>query len=106
MVGDRRPGQYRRVRRLGGCGLGAALAFRFTWMAAKEIDQYVVRPTTFIEAEGTFLKAALDVSRNFGAVPAPELPVAGGLSAREMKTFYALAAQRKIASYNAPDLAS
>ena len=37
-------------------------------MAAKETDKFVSQPTTFIELEGTSLKAALDITRKFGAV--------------------------------------
>src|SRR5919109_4928017 len=36
------------------------LSPRFVWMASKETDQLITRPTTFIETEGTSLKAALD----------------------------------------------
>ena len=76
------------------------LSPRFTWMAAKETDEFSTRPTTFIEPEGTSLKAALDIARNFGAVRDKVLPFAGGvLYQGEAKSFYATAAQLKIASY-------
>jgi hypothetical protein len=76
------------------------LSPRFIWMAAKETDEYLTRPTTFIESDGTSLKAALDVARNFGAVLDSVLPFASGqLYPDEARVFYALAAQRKIASY-------
>ena len=39
------------------------LSVRFTWMASKETDEFRARPTTFIEADGTSLKAALDIAR-------------------------------------------
>ena len=51
-------------------------------MAAKETDQFNTRPTTFIETEGTSLKAALDVSRKFGAVRDSVLPFASGRCTR------------------------
>jgi C1A family cysteine protease len=80
------------------------LSSRYVWMAAKETDGYDARPTSFIEQDGTWLKAALDVARKFGVVTSsvlpfqnlagPELYATGGEN-----TFYALAAQRKIASY-------
>ena len=54
------------------------LSPRFQWMAAKETDQFNTRPTTFVEAEGTSLKAALDVARKFGAVRDSVLPFATG----------------------------
>jgi hypothetical protein len=76
------------------------LSPRFTWMAAKETDEFSTRPTTFIEPEGTSLKAALDISRNFGAVRDKELPFkSGSLYQKDAKSFYATAAALKIASY-------
>lgn len=76
------------------------LSTRFIWMAAKETDQFVTRPTTFIETDGTSLKAALDIARNFGVVADTILPFASGkLYKGEVNTFYAIAAQLKIASY-------
>jgi len=76
------------------------LSVRFTWMAAKETDEFINRPTSFIEKDGTSLKAALDISRNFGAVDESVLPFAPAtLSDLEAQAFYSLAAQLKIASY-------
>jgi hypothetical protein len=76
------------------------LSPRFIWMAAKETDQFTSRPTTFIETDGTSLKAALDIARKFGIVPDHILPFSSGkLYQGEAKTFYAIAAQMKIASY-------
>jgi hypothetical protein len=73
---------------------------RFQWLAAKETDEFSSRPTTFVEAEGTSLKAALDVSRKYGAVKDSVLPFASGLPYRgDAKTFYAIAAQLKISMY-------
>ncbi len=76
------------------------LSPRFVWMAAKETDEFDTRPSTFIELEGTSLKAALDVARKFGCVADAVLPFASGkLYQGEEETFYAIAAQLKIASY-------
>lgn len=76
------------------------LSPRFQWLAAKETDEFNSRPTTFVEAEGTSLKAALDVSRKFGAVKDTVLPFASGsLDRGDAKTFYAIAAQLKISMY-------
>ena len=76
------------------------LSVRFSWMAAKETDEFINRPTSFIETDGTSLKAALDVSRKFGAVADTVLPFAPPtLSPLEAQAFYAIAAQLKIASY-------
>ena len=76
------------------------LSPRFIWMAAKESDEFVTQPTTFIELEGTSPKAALDIARKFGAVRDSILPFSSGrLYADEAKTFYAIAARLKITSY-------
>ncbi|HEX8068738.1 MAG TPA: C1 family peptidase [Pyrinomonadaceae bacterium] len=76
------------------------LAPRFIWMSAKETDEFNSQPTTFIEDEGTSLKAALDIARKYGSVPDSVLPFkTGKLYPDPAKTFYALAAKYKIASY-------
>lgn len=76
------------------------LSMRYVWMAAKETDIFVTRPTTFIELDGTSLKAALDIARKFGVVVDTALPFGSGkLYGGSANTFYALAAQRRIASY-------
>lgn len=76
------------------------LSMRYVWMASKETDVFVTRPTTFIESDGTSLKAALDICRNFGVVRDAVLPFeSGALYQGSTNSFYALAAQRKIASY-------
>ncbi len=76
------------------------LSPRFVWMASKETDQFITRPTAFIEREGTSLKAALDVARKFGVVRDSVLPFASGkLYPGQVSTFYALAAQRKVSAY-------
>ena len=76
------------------------LSPRFPWMAAKETDQFTAQPTTFIESDGTSLKAALDVCRKWGAVRDTVLPFrTGQLYVGEVATFYAIATQLKIAAY-------
>jgi hypothetical protein len=76
------------------------LSPRFQWMASKETDQFTAQPTTFIESDGTSLKSALDVARKWGAVRDSVLPFASGkLYVGEVATFYAIAAQLKIAAY-------
>jgi hypothetical protein len=74
-------------------------SIRYVWMAAKETDQYTDSPSTFLEEDGTSLKAALDVIRKYGVVTTDELPFTGPLYGGDPKTFYAIAATRKIASY-------
>jgi C1A family cysteine protease len=76
------------------------LSARFVWMAAKETDEFITRPTTFIEDDGTSLKAALDIARKYGSVHDSVLPFkTGTLYPNPAKTFYALASQLKITSY-------
>ncbi|MBP2316816.1 C1 family peptidase [Azospirillum soli] len=60
----------------------ARLSPRFIWMAAKDFDEFVTAPTTFIEAESTSLKADLD----------------GALYPGDEKTFYAIASTLKISN--------
>ena len=79
---------------------GERLSPRFVWMASKETDQFISRPTTFIETEGTSLKSALDIARKFGAVRDTLLPFeSGALYPGDWKTFYAYATQLKVAAY-------
>ena len=76
------------------------LSPRFVWMAAKETDQFTTRPTTFVEEEGTSLKAALDIARKYGVVRDSLLPFASGaLYPGSAKTLYAIAAQLKVLAY-------
>ena len=77
-----------------------ALSVRFIWMAAKETDEYTNAPTTFIESDGTSLKAALDIARKYGAVKDKLLPFgSAALYPDKVKTFYATASRLKIANY-------
>lgn len=88
---------YVKANRLGKDEL---LSVRFIWMAAKETDEFTASPTTFIENDGTSLKAALDIARKYGVVLDKVLAFASAkLYPDDAKTFYAIAAQRKIASY-------
>lgn len=86
------------------------LSVRYPWMAAKEVDVYTDYPTTFLELEGTWITAALDIARKFGLVTDELLPfrlpdlslrmanerlyVGGGL-----QDFYTKASNLKIAGY-------
>lgn len=87
----------------GRLGKTERLSVRYVWMASKETDPYTTRPTSFIESDGTWLTAALDVARKFGVVTDKVLPFKlGGQSQMftgSASTFYATAAQRRIASY-------
>ena len=86
------------------------LSVRYPWMAAKEVDVFTDYPTTFLELEGTWITAALDIARKFGLVTDDLLPfrlpdlnrkmanerlyVGGGL-----QDFYSKASNLKIAGY-------
>jgi hypothetical protein len=76
------------------------LSVRYLWMAAKETDKDVTRPTSFIEPAGTFLKAALHVAQKYGVAEESLLPFGEGrLYPEGPEVFYALVAQRRISSY-------
>ncbi len=79
------------------------LSTRYLWMASKETDVYTTRPTSFIESDGTWLTAALNIAQKFGVVTDKLLPFKLG-GAQQMYTgtanaFYAVASQLRIASY-------
>ena len=82
-----------------------ALSVRDIWMSSKETDIYSNRPTSFIEEEGTWCTAALDIARKFGVVKESILPFENASGSPELytggneATFYALASQLKISSY-------
>ncbi len=81
-------------------GQNAKLSVRFIWMAAKETDQFINTPTTFIEGAGTSLKAALDIARNYGAATEEMLPFdPESLSHTDEEEFYARTTSLKISSY-------
>ena len=87
------------MAREGWIGKNELLSARYLWMASKETDEETERPTTFIEREGTTLKACLDIARKYGLVSVEHVPFDGPLFREEANTFYAIAAQLKIASY-------
>ena len=81
-------------------GSNEQLSTRFIWMAAKETDRFVSYPSTFIDREGTSLKAALDIARKYGVVKDSILPfISGELYPGDTRNFYAEAAKLKISSY-------
>ncbi len=76
------------------------LSARYIWMAAKETDEINNRPTTFIENEGSTIKAALDVARKYGIVTESFFSSEGnGAYQGSASEFYARAANLKISSY-------
>jgi papain like protease len=86
--------------RIGRLGRKELLSPRFIWMASKETDEFRSQPTTFIESDGTSLKAALDIARRYGSVRSSVLPFDScELYTGEVETFNAIAAQLKITSY-------
>jgi len=77
----------------------AHLSARHIWMAAKETDERVDYPSTFLEEDGTSLKHGLEVIRKFGAVLEAELPWEGGLASGAPEAFLRSAGSRRIAAY-------
>jgi Papain family cysteine protease len=76
------------------------LSVRQIWVSAKETDEFVDAPSSFIEQAGTSLKSALDIARNYGVVTADTLPFDLAIPFMgQQNTFYALASQRKISAY-------
>lgn len=76
------------------------LSVRHLWVSAKETDIFDTRPTTFIEASGTSLKAALTIAKNHGVVTETVLPFAGNKRFKGSENeFYGLAATRQIKRY-------
>ena len=76
------------------------LSIRFVWMASKETDEFNGAPSTFIEGDGTSLKAALDVARKYGCLLDTDLPFKSGvLFQGNESTCYAKAARFKVQSY-------
>jgi C1A family cysteine protease len=82
----------------GKLGPDQRLSARHVWMAAKETDQREAYPSTFLEQDGTSLKAGLDVVRKFGAVLESELPW-DGLAAGSPEDYYRSAKSRRIMAY-------
>jgi hypothetical protein len=77
------------------------LSPRHLWMSSKETDEFVNRPTSFVEGAGTSLKAAVDICRRYGTVTNELLPfhIATKMHTGNENAFYATAAQRRITSY-------
>lgn len=69
---------------------------RYVWMASKEIDNIIYRPTTFIEKSGTRILSALEVVYRNGIVLEKMLPFHGGLYEGRVDDFYDEAAKFKL----------
>lgn len=75
------------------------LSVRFIWMSAKETDEYVDYPTTFIDDAGTSLKTALKVAHKYGVLTAKQLPFEGNMLKIKEKNFLEIAGRMKIKAY-------
>ena len=75
------------------------LSARHIWMSAKETDSRVDYPSTFLEEDGTSLKAGLDVVRKFGVALESELPWDGSLVTVLPGDFNKSARRRRIMAY-------
>ncbi len=72
---------------------------RFIWMANKETDELMARPSTFLEKAPTHTKSALRIAAKYGCVLDRDLPMKGRLSSLEENEFYSRASRLKISSY-------
>ena len=75
------------------------LSARYVWMSAKETDQREDYPSTFLEYDGTSLKAGLDVVRKWGVPLEEELPWDGGLATLPPDGVQQSARRRRIMAY-------
>ncbi len=75
------------------------LSPRYVWMASKERDSRIDYPSTFLEEDGTSLKAGLDIVRHFGVPLESELPWEGRLVTGDPEAFMASTATRKLVRY-------
>lgn len=77
------------------------LSVRFVWMASKETDEFIFRPTSFIEASGTSLKSAMDIIRKYGCPLDKELPfdIDTLMYTSDENLLYVSASTRKAANY-------
>jgi len=75
------------------------LSARYVWMGSKETDKRIDYPSTFLEEDGTSIKAGLELVRRFGIALESELPWEQGLAAGSPQAFYAAAGTRKLARY-------
>jgi hypothetical protein len=75
------------------------LSPRYVWMASKEFDQRIDYPSTFLEKDGTSLKAGLEIVRRFGVVLEDELPWHRRLATGTPDEINASAASRRLHRY-------
>ncbi len=75
------------------------VSVRFIWMAAKELDEYVDYPSTFIDDAGTSLKTALKTAKKYGALKADLFPFKGRMREIKENNFLKIAGKLKIKSY-------
>lgn len=75
------------------------LSPRHVWMASKELDERIAYPSTFLEEDGTSLKAGLEVVRRFGLVLERDLPWEGRLAIGDPTAFNAAAETRRLEHY-------
>lgn len=75
-----------------------ALSARYVWMAAKEWFQREEFPSTFLETDGTSLKAGLQVAHRFGVALESEFPWDGFVRTAH-EAFNAAVRRRRIMAY-------
>lgn len=77
---------------------GERLSPRAIWISAKETDEFNEWPTTFIETEGTSLKAALEVTKRWGCIRENIMPF-NTLYTKDARSYYRQAAALRILGY-------
>ena len=75
------------------------ISVRFTWMSAKEMDEYIDYPTTFIEDAGTSIKTAIKTAHKIGALKASLFPFRGKMVTIKEANFLKIAGRLKIKAY-------
>ncbi len=78
------------------------LSPRFVWMGSKETDEFTSRPSSFIEGDGTSLKAAMDIARKYGFAMEDQVPfeIATLMYTGDENALYASCAQRRVSYVN------
>lgn len=75
------------------------MSVRYIWMAAKEMDEYVDFPSTFLEDSGTSIKTALKTVKKYGSLKASDLPFSGKMVTIKEKNFLQIAGKLKISAW-------
>ena len=73
---------------------------RFIWQSAKEVDVYNIRPTSFVDTSGTYLKTACQIVTKYGCLLEETLPMRPKICTLSEDELYAQASRLKAKSYH------